>query len=77
LVVAGGLMQALTRNPLASPSVFGINAGAIFFIVIAIVVLSVSSLSTMMWFGFAGATIATVIVYALGSIGRDGLTPIK
>lgn len=31
----------------------------------------------MMWFGFAGATIATVIVYALGSIGRDGLTPIK
>ncbi|QYK65814.1 FecCD family ABC transporter permease [Paenibacillus peoriae] len=77
LAVAGGLMQALTRNPLASPSVFGINAGAIFFIVIAIVVLSVSSLSTMMWFGFAGATIATVIVYALGSIGRDGLTPIK
>lgn len=77
LAVAGGLMQALTRNPLASPSVFGINAGAIFFIVIAIVVLSVSSLSTMMWFGFAGATIATVIVYTLGSIGRDGLTPIK
>ncbi|MHB0882328.1 FecCD family ABC transporter permease [Paenibacillus sp. SEL1] len=77
LAVAGGLMQALTRNPLASPSVFGINAGAIFFIVIAIVVLSVSSLSTMMWFGFAGATFATVIVYALGSIGRDGLTPIK
>lgn len=30
LAVAGALMQALTRNPLASPSVFGINAGAIF-----------------------------------------------
>ncbi|WP_145146207.1 iron ABC transporter permease [Paenibacillus xylanexedens] len=77
LAVAGGLMQALTRNPLASPSVFGINAGAIFFIVIAIVVLSVSSLTTMMWFGFAGAAVAAAIVYALGSLGRDGLTPIK
>ncbi|WP_440116610.1 FecCD family ABC transporter permease [Paenibacillus sp. QZ-Y1] len=77
LAVAGGLMQALTRNPLASPSVFGINAGAIFFIVVAIVVLSVSSLTTMMWFGFAGAAVAAAIVYGLGSLGRDGLTPIK
>lgn len=77
LAVAGALMQALTRNPLASPSVFGINAGAIFFIVLANVVLSVSSLNTMMWFGFTGAAIAAAVVYALGSIGRDGLTPIK
>lgn len=77
LAVAGALMQALTRNPLASPSVFGINAGAIFFIVFAIVVLSVSSLNTMMWFGFAGAALAALIVYALGSLGRDGITPIK
>ncbi|MGZ7441357.1 FecCD family ABC transporter permease [Paenibacillus sp. TH7-28] len=77
LAVAGALMQALTRNPLASPSVFGINAGAIFFIVLANVLLSVSSLNTMMWFGFTGAAIAAAVVYALGSIGRDGLTPIK
>ncbi|MEK1831645.1 iron chelate uptake ABC transporter family permease subunit [Priestia megaterium] len=28
LAVAGALMQALTRNPLASPGIFGINAGA-------------------------------------------------
>ncbi|NVL46097.1 iron ABC transporter permease, partial [Pseudomonas syringae pv. actinidiae] len=27
LAVAGALMQALTRNPLASPGLFGINAG--------------------------------------------------
>lgn len=30
LAVAGALMQALTRNPLASPGLFGINAGATF-----------------------------------------------
>jgi iron complex transport system permease protein len=77
LATAGALMQALTRNPLASPSVFGINAGAIFFIVLSIVGFSVSSLNTMMWFGFVGAALAAGIVYALGSLGRDGITPIK
>lgn len=77
LAVAGSLMQALTRNPLASPSVFGINAGAVFFIVLAVVFFSISSLIYLMWFAFFGATISAIIVYFLGSIGRDGLTPIK
>ncbi|MBD8499237.1 FecCD family ABC transporter permease [Paenibacillus arenosi] len=77
LAVAGALMQALTRNPLASPSTFGINAGAIFFIVIAIVVFSVSSLVQLTWVAFVGAAISAVIVYSLGSMGKDGLTPVK
>ncbi len=31
LAIAGALMRALTRNPLAAPDILGINAGAIFF----------------------------------------------
>ncbi|WP_017728887.1 FecCD family ABC transporter permease [Halalkalibacterium ligniniphilum] len=77
LAVAGALMQALTRNPLASPSIFGINAGAVFFIVLAVVFFSISSLIHLMWYAFFGAAISAIIVYFLGSIGRDGLTPIK
>jgi iron complex transport system permease protein len=77
LAVAGALMQALTRNPLASPSVFGINAGALFFVVLAVIFFSLFSMVSLMWFAFLGALIAAVIVYSLGSIGRDGLTPIK
>ncbi|RKL67339.1 iron-siderophore ABC transporter permease [Salipaludibacillus neizhouensis] len=77
LAIAGALMQALTKNPLASPSIFGINTGAIFFVVVGIVFFSVSSLQYLMWFAFLGATIAAIFVYFLGSIGRDGLTPIK
>ena len=30
LAVSGLLMQALTRNPIASPGLFGVNAGAVF-----------------------------------------------
>jgi iron complex transport system permease protein len=77
LAIAGALMQALTRNPLASPSILGVNAGAASFVVFAITVLSISSLTHLMWIAFLGAGIGALTVYFLGSIGRDGLTPIK
>ncbi|NHN30783.1 FecCD family ABC transporter permease [Paenibacillus agricola] len=77
LAVAGALMQAITRNPLASPSIFGVNAGAAFAIVIAVVLFDVSSVTQYTWIAFLGAAVSAVGVYMLGSIGRDGLTPIK
>ncbi|MFK2827172.1 iron ABC transporter permease [Bacillus sp. B190/17] len=77
LALAGALMQALTRNPLAAPDIFGINAGALFFIVFAITFFSVDSLTSYMWIAFLGAGVAGVLVYFLGSLGRDGLSPIK
>jgi len=77
LAIAGAMMQTLTRNPLASPSVLGINAGAGFFVVSASVLLSVSHLQALMWISFVGAAAAAGVVYVLGSAGREGLTPIK
>lgn len=77
LAVAGALLQALTRNPLASTDIFGINAGALFFVVFGAVFLSFSSLAYLMLFAFLGAGIAAVLVFMLGSVGRDGLSPIK
>lgn len=77
LAVAGALMQAITRNPLASPSIFGVNAGAAFAIVIAVVLFNVTSVTQYTWIAFFGAAVSAVGVYLLGSIGRDGLTPIK
>jgi len=75
--VAGILVQALTRNPLAAPDLIGVNSGAIFFIVLAITWLNLQSLSHYMWFAFLGAAISGLAVFFLSSIGRDGLTPIK
>lgn len=77
LAIAGALMQTLTRNPLASPSVLGVNAGATCLVVIAAVALSVSSMQALAWIAFVGAAAGALAVYALGSIGRDGLTPLK
>lgn len=77
LAVAGALMQAVTRNPLASPSLFGINAGAAFFIVVSTALFSVAGMKTYTWIAFLGAAVSAGIVYLLGSLGRDGLTPLK
>ncbi|MGM0875423.1 MAG: FecCD family ABC transporter permease [Bacillota bacterium] len=77
LAIAGAIMQALTKNPLASPSVFGINAGAGFFIVVAVSLFYVDSLEAYTWIAFAGAAITAFAVYFVGSFGREGLTPMK
>lgn len=77
LGIAGVLMQALTRNPIASPDIFGVNAGAGFFIVFSVTFLGISSIQQFMWIGFLGAAVAAGLAYALGSAGKGGLTPVK
>ena len=77
LGIAGALLQSLTRNPVADVELFGLNAGAAFFIVVAVTFFSISSLTQFSWIAFTGAAVAGFIVYILGSFGRDGLTPVK
>lgn len=77
LAMAGAIMQAITRNPLASPSVMGINAGASACIVAAITIFEISQMSVLVWISFGGAAIAAATVYLLGSLGHDGLSPLK
>ncbi|EIM06303.1 iron compound ABC transporter permease [Planococcus antarcticus DSM 14505] len=77
LAVAGAIMQGLTHNPLASPGILGINAGASFFVVFGISFLGLSSLTAFTWLAFLGAAVASVVVYVFGSMGSEGLTPIK
>lgn len=77
LGVAGCLAQGLTRNPLAGPDTLGINAGAAFAIVLAMLGLGVESLGSYVWFAFVGGAVAAVGVYAVGGTGRGGATPVK
>ncbi|WP_337182698.1 iron ABC transporter permease [Shinella sp.] len=77
LAVAGAIMQAVTNNPLASPGLLGVNAGAAFAVVVAMSLLGVASSGTHIWFAFGGAGAAAVIVYALASSGPAGATPLK
>lgn len=71
LGVAGALIQALTRNPLADPGILGVNAGAAFTVTVAVAVTGITSIWGYLWFAFAGALLATVAVYAIGMAGRQ------
>ncbi|MFI6169226.1 iron chelate uptake ABC transporter family permease subunit [Nocardia sp. NPDC051052] len=77
LGVAGCLMQGLTRNPLADPGLLGVNAGAAFVIAMAVAFLGVTEITSYVWFGFIGAAVASVVVYRLGTAGRQGTDPIR
>lgn len=77
LGLAGAVMQGVTRNPLADPGIFGVEAGAALAVVVGIYVFGVGSLSGYVWFAFVGAAVASVVVYGLGSMGRGGATPVK
>jgi ABC-type Fe3+-siderophore transport system permease subunit len=76
LGVAGALMQGHTRNPLGDPGLLGVTAGASLAVVLAIQVLGISTPSGYVWFAFAGALAGTAAVYAIGSAGRTGPTPV-
>ena len=77
LAIAGALMQTLTRNPLASPSLLGINAGAMCFVVIAVSWLPLHAPGEIVWAALLGGFVAAGLV-ALLSRGRRGeLSPLR
>lgn len=77
LGLAGALMQSLTRNPLADPGILGINEGAALGVTLALGLLGLTDPAVYVWFAFAGAAGASVVVYALGASGRTGGGPVR
>lgn len=74
--VAGALIQALTRNPLADPGILGVSAGAGFAVTLGVGVFGLSGASGYVWFAFLGAAAATVLVTLIGSAGRGRVSPV-
>ena len=77
LAVSGAVMQGVTRNPLADPGILGVNTGASLAVVAGIAFFGLSASSTTIWVAVAGAGATALVVYAVGSLGRGGATPLK
>lgn len=77
LAVAGALMQAVTRNPLADPGIFGVLPGASFAVVAGLAFFGITSPNVQMLLAIIGAGVAAGAVYAIGSLGRGGPSPLK
>lgn len=77
LGVSGALMQSITRNPIADPSILGINTGASLFVVGGIAFFQISTSNEYIVFALFGAALTSIFVYSIGSMGHGGATPIK
>lgn len=74
--VSGALMQGVTNNPMASPSILGINAGASFGLAIAMIIVPAASLNVSILFAFLGAALATGVILFLAKRVGGKATPV-
>jgi iron complex transport system permease protein len=77
LGMSGAVMQGVTRNPLADPGILGVNLGASLAVVIGLAYFGLSGATSFIWVAIAGAAVAALFVYTVGSLGRGGATPLK
>lgn len=70
LATSGAIMQGITRNPLASPGILGVNAGAGLAAVGVIVWLKDAPMFLLPWAAFGGALVTALAIYLLS--WKDG-----
>ncbi|MDT1060881.1 iron ABC transporter permease [Paracoccus sp. CPCC 101403] len=73
LAVAGVVMQAMARNPLADPGLTGVNAGAALAVVLGLFWLGALPQLGIVGLALAGAALATVLVRLLAGGGDNTL----
>lgn len=74
LSISGTIFQGLTRNPLADPSIIGINTGASLAAVSVIVLFPDAPIYALPFSAFAGAALMAALIYSLA--WNKGSSPI-
>jgi iron complex transport system permease protein len=77
LAVAGAVMQGVTRNYLASPSIMGVNDGSAFVITLAMVFFPGLPNYQMILLSMVGSAIGAGLVFGFGSLIKGGLSPVR
>ncbi|MBG9769957.1 MULTISPECIES: FecCD family ABC transporter permease [Bacillus] len=77
LAVSGALMQGITRNYLASPSIMGVSDGSAFIITLCMVLLPQSSSFEMIIYSFIGSALGAVLVFSLAAMMPNGFSPVQ
>lgn len=77
LAVAGAIMQGITRNYLASPSLMGVNDGSAFVITIAMIFLPGLANYQLILLSMLGSALGAGLVFGFGSLIRNGLSPVR
>ncbi|MBW4082232.1 iron ABC transporter permease [Paenibacillus sp. S150] len=76
LAVSGALMQGMTRNYLASPSIMGISDGSVFAVTLCMVFLPGASSLSLILFSLAGSALGAVLVFGTAKLLPGGASPL-
>ena len=77
LAMSGAMMQGMTRNYLASPSIMGVSDGAAFMITLAFVFYPGMSSFQMLAISFLGSAMGVFLVVGLASVIKNGFSPLR
>ena len=77
LAVAGVIMQAMTQNPLASPSLMGLNAGGTLLLALGVAFIPNLTLPGAIALSFIGAGLGALLVYLLVAASPRGSSPVR
>lgn len=72
LGTAGCLMQTITRNPIADPSILGVNTGASLFVVTGIAFLGIHTTAQYIVCALLGAALTAFLVFGIASFTPGG-----
>lgn len=77
LAVSGAMMQGMTRNPLADPSLLGLTSGANAALAVTLAFIPGANYFWITIACFIGAAIGAGIVFGLGASQRGGFSPFR
>ena len=76
LAVSGAMMQGMTRNYLASPSIMGVSDGSVFVITLCMIFLPNAAPMTLILYSLIGSFLGAFMVFGIARLLPDGMTPI-
>ena len=77
LATSGAVVQGVTKNGLADPSLIGLNAGASFTLALTFALYPKAPFLMLMVAGFVGAILGGFIVLMIGRSRSDGFNPMR
>ncbi|OME85151.1 ferrichrome ABC transporter permease [Paenibacillus sp. FSL A5-0031] len=77
LAVSGALMQGMTRNYLASPSMMGVSDGSVFLVTLAMVFLPSGGSVSLITLSMIGSALGAAIVFGIAWLIPNGMSPVR
>jgi len=77
LAISGAIMQGMTRNYLASPSIMGVSDGSVFAITLCMIIHPGASSLEMIMYSLVGSAVAVGFVFWMASVLPNGMSPVR